>query len=264
MNLWQAHPLAKRHQVGALSVSATPYLLTFGESLAIPTLDLKLKEKKEKANLSVEESGGSTLGFRDFDMTKVGVKSYNPATNEIECFPISWNEYTEMRDPKFRETVPANENFHCLSICGVVKTIDEHMVLSFRSKKVSIYKDMWHVSAAGFVDLETAQIAQTTLFQFFLELEEELGVLPSDIIHVKQLGLCQHLVIDSASVEVCMYAETRLTSAEIIGRAKGAKDSWEGKISTFPIDRLREMVGLESEVKFNPGGAATIIMALGL
>lgn len=256
MNLWANHPLAKKHQVALLGRTSIPYSLNLRDS---PPKG-RAREKIQELNAAKPEMPP----FQDSDLVcqRVGVKAINhtPEAN-IDYFPISWAEYTVTRDWNFRAGLLAEEQFHCLSVCGVVLTSDRQLIMSLRSEDVSIYRGHLHVSAAGFVDLDEAQSAPNVQFQFFKELEEELGLLPSSL-RVYQLGLCEHLAENSASVEVCMFAETSHTAKEVLATAVGAVDNWEGKVSAYPIAQVVEM--LHGDQKFNPGGVATLILALGL
>ncbi|MFY9462604.1 MAG: hypothetical protein WAP52_00250 [Candidatus Sungiibacteriota bacterium] len=160
-----------------------------------------------------------------------------------------------------RETIPLEEHFRVLTVNCLVKTSDERFALANRSKGLSHFGGMLHVSAAGNIDLHAAAESRSPLVQCFVELQEELNVLPCDIRFIKQLALAITLPRNSATMEVCHYAEVALTSQELLERAKTAKDSWEGKVSTFSETETRKM--LETE-KFMPTGAATLMLLFGI
>ncbi len=261
MNLWENHPLAKKHQIALLDERSAPYWLAQRGEPDRDKLPHRIKE------INVGDKPPFPPG--DIERKRVGVKAVNLKESQIDSariniFPISWAEYTTMRDPAFRETLASEERFHCLSVCVAAKSSDGKIIMSNRSKKVSIYQGYLHVAAAGFLDLEMAQTTQSVYCQIMKELEEELGVLPTEIVRLKQLGLVEHLVPDSASVEIAMYADLALTAEEVLKRSKTAKDSWEGKAAAYTLDELVKMLGPESDQKFNPSGAGSLILAFGL
>jgi hypothetical protein len=257
VNLWNDHPLAQKYQVGLLHESQIPFSLLFEEHPPTSTLNRFVRDWKD--------GKGNSFPKNDLEFHRVGVSGYNHGTEHLHCFPVSWAQYVLMSDPIIRQNLPSLEQFRCLTICGIVKTADKKLVLAFRSRTtVSHYKNMWHVSVAGYVDLAPARDEGGATQQFQQELEEELNILPSHIVSMKQLGLCQHLVQSSALIEICFAANVNLSTTELLARSRDAKDSWEGKIHAFPISKVKEMFSLESEEKLNPGGAASLIMALRL
>jgi hypothetical protein len=261
MNLWAKHPLAQKHQIALLDARQAPYWLAQNGE---PVRD---KLPRRIAEINVGEK--PPFPPSDIARSRVGAKAMNlreavTDSARIDIFPISWAEYTTMRDPAFRETLTPEERFHCLSIGVNAETSDGKLILTTRSNKVSIYVGMLHVASAGFLDLELIQSTQTAHMQVFRELEEELGVLPSEIFRLEQLGLVQHLVANSATVEICFTAKLGLTAHEVIERSKTAKDSWEGKAGAYSKDEVVQMIGLDSDKKFNPSGAGALMMFLGL
>ena len=242
-----------KYGVRMLDLSSVPYSCGFLNSApAKPVLDARVAAWRDGDGKPFPES--------DLIAQRVGFHSLGAGGLSINCYPVSWGQYMLMSKAAERATLPDDEKFHCLSVACLAETSDGHFVLSFRSRKnVSHYKNMWHVSAAGYVDLGLAQASQSIFPQVFRELEEELGVLPSHVQNVRQLGVCEHLVADSASVEVLMFAQVSLAASEVVERSKKAVDSWEGKVSTFPKETVREMLGRET---FNPAAAVTLLIAL--
>ncbi|OHA17044.1 MAG: hypothetical protein A3C79_02050 [Candidatus Taylorbacteria bacterium RIFCSPHIGHO2_02_FULL_45_28] len=255
-NLWENHPIATKHHIGLIDASNDPYSLRRATIPHTPELQKRVRAWRDGAR--------EPFPARDMEYHKAAFGDFREEDNCITYFPASWAEYTIMRDKSAREALPPQEQFRFLAVCGVVETTDRHYALSLRSKNVATHKDVWHVSAAGSVELSTVTDSRGVIFQFFQELHEELGVLPCDIVTVKQLGLCDHLYGESPSIEVCMCAKIELDSHELLERSKTARDSWEGKIHTFPIDTVHAMLSLDSKDSFNPAGVATLILALGL
>ncbi|MDP3962614.1 MAG: hypothetical protein Q8Q03_01990 [bacterium] len=256
MNDWDKHEIAKKYQAGLLNASSQPYLLEFVAPPVTPGLDHAVE--------SWRDAGNNPFPANDLISNKVGVFDYDEERNTIACFPISWGQKITMTLPHIRPKLPPNESFYYLSVCGIVRTIDNHLLLSCRSKAVNNYQGMWHASIAGTLDIATAKSSRTVFPQFFQEMEEELQIYPSHIIKVNQLGLCKYLIPNSASFEVCMSAQVSLTAKEVLERAKDAKDSWEGTIHAFTPEEATRMLSLESKERFVPGGAATLILKLGL
>lgn len=248
--------LLEHHGVEVLSsIVGAPSRLFFGEAPQAPTLESLVAKGHPQT--------GKDFPGADLIPARVGVSvsAAEKGMVDIECFPVSWAAYSVMADADSREQLPLLERFYCLAVSCLVRTSDGMYVLSLRSKKVSHYKDMLHVSAAGYVDFQRAHASQSLLPQVFCELEEELLLLPSQIDGVRQLGVCRHLPANSAVVEGCFAVTTPLTAAEVLERSQHAKDSWEGKIHIFSAAEVQGKLKTEP---FNPAGAATAVLALGL
>lgn len=240
--------LLQKHQVTLLHQGPDPYLLDFRLPLHVPELDRMVADWRN--------AQGEPFPERDIIPHRVGVAAFR-SPRAIQCFPASWAQYMLMSKSGVRKQLPIYERFHVLSLACLVRTSDGQLALSYRSRNVSHYPDMWHVSAAGYADLAIAEASRTAFFQFARELEEELNVLSSHIATCRQLGLCQHTVPDSASIEICLFAQVNLTGEQLVERARDAKDSWEGKVYVFPEEKVRQM--LEEET-FNPAAAATLMI----
>jgi hypothetical protein len=207
--------------------------------------------------LEYRDSKGQPFPQRDLEFHHVGFSNLDPITGLIDCYPISWAQISLISSEEWKSRIPKEELFNPMTVCCLVKTDDQKFILTFRSKKVSTYQSMWHVSAAGRLDLDVAQRTLSPEAQVYQEIEEELNILPDQVENMKQLGLSLYLTVTS-SVEICFQATTKLSSGEVLKRAKSAKDSWEGKITAASLDEVRRLV---SEETFTPGGAATIVLA---
>lgn len=75
------------------------------------------------------------------------------------------------------------------------------------------------------------------------------------------LGLCEATEPESANYDVCYLARVKLSSDEVLERAKGAKDSWEGKQVAVTQEEAIRL--LETE-KWDPAGAATLMTYFGM
>lgn len=248
MDLWQ------KHEVNLLDTNSFPYRLVFEEKVGMPHLDKCVAAWRDPHDKLFPES--------DLVPHRVGVAHFRRShMGLIYCFPVTWAQYMLVSNGDVRETIPPEEHFRVLTVNCLVRTSDEQFALASRSKGLSHFGGMLHVSAAGNIDLHAAVESRTPLVQCFVELQEELNVFPCDIRFIKQLGLAITLPRNSATLEVCHYAEVTLTSQELLERAKTAKDSWEGKVSTFSETETRGMLGTE---KFMPTGAATLMLCFGI
>lgn len=248
MNLWQ------KHGVSLLDTDSAPYRLLFGEQILTPILNSRVAAWRDNS--------GNPFPERDLTPHRVGVAALPRGnTGVIHCFPTTWARYMLMSKNDVWEMLPVEERFHVLTVNCVIKTGDARFILASRSKGLSHFGGMLHVSAAGYVDLHAATESRTPLVQCFIELQEELNILPCDTLFIKQLGIAVRLPPDNAGIEVCYYTEVSMTAWEVIERAKTARDSWEGKISAFSEIEVRRM--LETE-KFLPTGAATLMILFGI
>lgn len=180
MNLWQ------KHEVALLDANSAPYRLTFDKEVLTPKLHERIAAWRD--------TQGSPFPARDLVPHRVGVDDfYKRELGIIRCFPVTWAQYMLMSKGDVRETLPPEERFHVLTVNCLVRTSDELFVLASRSRGQSHFGGMLHVSAAGYLDLRMARESRTPLMQCFVELQEELNVLPCDIRFIKQLGLALQL-----------------------------------------------------------------------
>lgn len=243
----------KKHTVAIVNVSGKAYSLDFITAPGTPVLDQYVHAWRDEK--------GKPFPPGDLKKKRVAAHTYNVEKNSIECFPVSWGQYALLTDPKIRQFIPEKERFKILAMACVIRTIDQKIVFSFRSQNVSHYKNMWHVSVGGVIDLKSARKYKSVIPQFFQELKEELGIEPKEVISYRQLGFCEYLPPNDTSKEVCLTANVTLTSGEVEKRARLASDNWEGKVITLPEREVRKLIKHET---FTPGGAATVILALGL
>jgi hypothetical protein len=247
------YSLWERHQFRPLVMSTVPFQLVFTkERRRLQALEELINEGYPNTRKPFDE--------KDLIPARVGLLGSSGENQRLECFPISWAEYILMSSDQIRGKIQQPERFFCLAVSILLQTSNAMFILSLRSNEVSHYRGMWHVSAAGYVDLERASSSQSLLPQVHVELEEELGVLPSHLTSLEQLGLCQHTVPNSAVIEASFLARTNLSAEEVCEQAKTAKDSWEGKVHIFSQVEMVEKVN--SEEPFNPAGAATINFVL--
>ncbi|HEY4504494.1 MAG TPA: hypothetical protein VJI73_01850 [Candidatus Paceibacterota bacterium] len=241
--LWQLH------QTEILKSTSVPFIISVTGTHSRPELGKLVADWRDKE--------GNPFPQADLGPRRMGVAFPLEEDGRLKCFPVSWAEYSLMSKKAIRDSLPESERFHVLAISCLARTHDGQFVLSFRSRKVSHYKNMYHVSAAGYLDLGSAMASQSSFPQLFQELEEELGVAPTAVEFCQQLGLCRHAVPDSAVVEICYFAQLKLTADELLDRAKGAKDGWEGKVTVCSAERALEE--LKSK-PMNPAGAATLML----
>lgn len=243
-----------KHHVKIINGSDLPYRLTFEKPPSTPNLDNMVHEWRDENGLPFSE--------QDIQARRVGLIQFFAYMDGfphcyLYCLPISWGQHIIMIDRDKKKSLPPREVFGCLTISCLVITIDGKLLLALRSNMVNRYKNMWHVSVAGHIDLSTAVSSRSVIPQLFKELEEELGLLPSDMESVKQLGLCS--TMDGTGTDVCMLAKTNLSSSVVIEKATKAADSWEGRISAVNLEDIENML---SEYSFVPGGAGTLCLFL--
>ena len=244
-------PLLARHGVEILQTSHQSYRLDFLSTPAAPVL--------ENLVATHRDDQGKPFSARDLELNRVAVRKVELLHHGIECYPVSWAQYLILSNEVLRDRVPSEECFRLLSVACLLKTADSRLILSFRSKNVSHYKETWHVSAAGHIDLEGAVKSASPFLQVMRELQEELNVTALQLTGLRQLGLCRECTSEVRPIEVCFLAQSDLTSQELMEGAKNAKDFWEGKVHSFST---REIVDKLQEERFVPSAAATIILAL--
>jgi hypothetical protein len=246
----QGAALLAKHEVKVLDRRPRHYGLWFGNSPAGAELNAMVASWRDPKNDSPFED-------RDMAMNRVGIAGLD--RSEILCFPSSWGQYIVLSSENNRQKIPEGQCYKTLGLSCLARTRDGKLILSARSKNVSHYAQMPHVSAAGYVDRQRAQMSQSAVPQAFTEIEEELGVFPTEVLYLRQLGVCEHSPADSALWDILYFAELKLPSDEVLKRAENAKDGWEGKMSAHSPEEVRRM--LENQ-KFHPAGAAALFLAL--
>lgn len=249
MDLWQRHrvELLIRGEYNLIWADANEsYLPKTNDALVSWILD-KIKEARGD-HYKLECLAKDVLLFR------VGVRH---SGNSLRAFPISWAQFLLMTDDSARETLKP-ENFYVFAVSCLIETADNKFLLSFRSKNVSRYGQCYHISAAGYIDCSTEK-KYNPATQVIKEIEEEIGLRIGEYDEPVILGVCRHLVPNSAIIEACYYAKTHLSSKKVLKRSISAKDSWEGRLSAY---NAAEVIKLLESKKFNPGGAATILLTL--
>ena len=245
---------SEKHNVAMLAKTSQPYQLIFSQgALLTPTLNKHIIQWRDK--------DGKPFPPEDLIPQRVGIIwGYGLYYGDLSCVGISWAQHTLQKDPEIFNSLPSSEKFCTLAVSCLLKSGDDRFIIAKRSARVSVYKNLWHVSAAGWVDLDTALITQGAVEQVYTELKEEVNLDPEHISRLNQLGICIHLVKGSNFMEICFLAETPLASQAVLEFAQDAKDKWEGKYHSFDAAELEKMI-VGDEV-FNPAGAATIMMAL--
>lgn len=200
----------------------------------------------------------------DLEPRKIGVLRIYPDDREyvLACIPVSWAAYVLAQE--LGKTLPSVERFHRLAVCVVVRTKDDQFVLMRRSVSgVENYPDVWHVSAAGYVEAEDCALEDALEAAVWRELKEETTPTPEDIdkCDMKSLGMCEHLTPGKSIYEVGYVLNAHLTAAEVLERASVAEDTWEGKHHAFSEEGVRQLLARE---KFNPAGAAMLMTCLGI
>lgn len=183
--------------------------------------------------------------------------------DSLLCVPVSWAQYVQVSKPEIREKLPEDERFHVLCSSCLLKTGDGKLLLSFRSRKVSHYAGVWHISAAGYTDLEGFLQTGNLLKHVQDELEQELNLKPSQYQEPQLLGFVQHSAANVCAIEGCFLTHTSLSSEEVIETAKEARDNWEGKLHVFHESQVRAMLEGDEDY-FHAGGAGVLLAALGL
>ncbi len=241
----------KRLGFELLGKSTAPYILQFEKASGTPTLDIYVAKGDPKTGKP----------FAERDLTPARVSFNGRVLDGIRCSPMTWAQHLWSNRPDVRKSLPVGERLEALSICVLVETSDGMFPIIRRSMNVALLPGYWHISAGGYVDLKKAEGSQSPLPSVFAELHEELNLLPADIESVHQLGLCRHLTPSIAVVEVCFYVKATLSANDVLAAAASARDKYEGKYHLRARSEPGNMVGHE---KFNPAGAATTILALGL
>ncbi len=228
-----------------------PYLLKFEGATSTPNLHECIKKGDPKTGAP----------FAERDLVPARVEFISRGESTIICAPMTWAQHVWSNLDSVRSQLPLDEHLRAISVAVLVETSDGLFPLALRSKQVTLYPGYWHVSAAGYVDLVKAQESRSFLPTVFAELHEELNLLPADVVSIRQLGLCGHLTPNVMSVEACFFAKTTRTSSEVRAASQDARDKYEGKYSFVNRETLKKKLFNEP---FNPAGAATAIMALGL
>lgn len=204
---------------------------------------------------------------RDLLPQKVGVVRMMPSPSS--CFqiivrPASWAEGVVCRRKNVEGQTHEPERIKMLAVTGLVHTADHRYVLGRRSLKggVSSTAGAWHVTAAGYCDLAPFMLGGiwTCLEQ---ELLEEANLRRSqDVSRTTTLGFSDHHQPESGHVEASILLETELVADEVIKRGADAKDRHErDEYRAFTRGEALELLRRD---KFNPAGAATLMMALGV
>lgn len=245
--------LSDKHRFTVLAKTSRPYHLTFEGVLYGPTLDKHIIQWRDKE--------GKPFPPEDLVPQRVGVlRGSKFGAGILSCAGVSWAQHTIQRNPEIFNSLSYSEKFRTLAVSCLLKSGDNRFILAKRSARVSVYANLWHVSAAGWVDLDTAFKTRGVIEQVYTELKEEVNLDCEHVLRLDQLGLCVHLAQGSNFMEICFLAETKLESQVVLELAQDAKDRWEGKYHIFNQSELEGMIA-GNEV-FNPAGAATIMMAL--
>jgi 8-oxo-dGTP pyrophosphatase MutT (NUDIX family) len=110
-----------------------------------------------------------------------------------------------------------------LGVSAVVQSNDDHIVFMKRSEQVGEYPKCYDLFG-GHIDSPLQSSADIVFAAMELELEEELG-LPAVDYQLHCFGLLE--TIDHRKPELLFCARCRLTAAELVQHARGARDAHE-------------------------------------
>ena len=122
-----------------------------------------------------------------------------------------------------------------LAVCGVLLGPDG--VAVGRREANSVYQPgLWQMPPAGSVDQSAAEPGGASWRRALLtELEEEMGLLPSDVTGLRPLALVQH---PSGVLDLGIRIDTRLDRETIVARQRGCADQEYDAILVSPADRV--------------------------
>ena len=129
-----------------------------------------------------------------------------------------YKEYVTTRQPEFAARHPRQELGNALSVCSVVETSDEYILLDKR-EGVDVYEGRYHV-IGGFFErgLDTGEDAQPAPFAAISrEIHEETGVRTADIRQQACLGVVYDLLTPHA--ELCFLTQLHIPLATVLTRA---------------------------------------------
>lgn len=196
---------------------------------------------------------------RDVVPQRVGVIGWNETVNEIIlcCSAISWAQYILIRDFRIRQQLPHKELFHRLGTSLLIRSLDGKYILSKRQLKTPIWPRAWHISVGGQADLGLALETGRVDGQIYKELLEELGLEENQVGSISELGLFKYNDETDSVMALCFFADSNISSQEILAAARQAKDSHEGRIFAFDRDEIMRL--LESE-SFVPEAAGALLV----
>lgn len=128
-----------------------------------------------------------------------------------------YKEYVVTREPDFARHHPRQDLGNALSVCSVVETNDDHILLDKR-EGVDVYVGRYHVIGGFFEQhLDVDQSAQPDPFAAICrEIHEETGILAADISAQACLGLVYDLLTPHA--ELCFFTHVDLSLAAVRAR----------------------------------------------
>ncbi len=136
----------------------------------------------------------------------VSAESYPDGTLHLVLGNTGYKEYVTTRVPEFARGRPRQELGNTLSICSVVETSDNYILLDKR-QGVDTYVGRYHV-IGGFFERDLDMSTSPDPFQAIRrEIREETGIQPSDILEQYCLGVVYDLTLPHG--ELCFL--TRLT-----------------------------------------------------
>lgn len=206
---------------------------------------------------------GNKYLVKDLLPRRVGVTEVKHSrwSTGVKCAAVSWAQYQLMLKPDIRASLPEAELFKALAVSCLVLTADSKLILARRSQDVSQWQNMYHVAAAGYVDLVSFLETGSPESHVFTELKEEVNLDREDVNELRILGMCEATESESANYDICYLARTWVDCGDVLERAKSAKDRWEGK--QLAVNREEAVQLLQTE-KWDPAGAATLMTYLGM
>ncbi|HEY4036922.1 MAG TPA: NUDIX hydrolase [Ktedonobacteraceae bacterium] len=156
-------------------------------------------------------------GIRLFDapLFRFVEASVQDATLHIIVGDTSYKEYVTTRVPEFAASRARHELGNALSICSVVETSDDYILLDLR-QGVDVYVGRYHV-IGGFFERNLDTAAGSTQPDPFAamrrEIREETGIQNTDISEQYSLGVVYDLATPHA--EICFLTRLHIPLSEV-------------------------------------------------
>ena len=162
---------------------------------------------------------------------------------EVHVGDTTYKEYVTTRTPEFSRSRTRQELGNALSVCSVVETSDDYILLDLR-QGVDVYVGRYHV-IGGFFERNVDVTAQTMLPDPFgaicREIREETGVQIDDISQQYCLGVVYDVQVPHA--EMCFLTRLNISRDEVIHHRTPEEDEIK-ELLTLKVDEtsLREFI----------------------
>ncbi len=213
----------------ALSMPLTPAIQTW--------MDLLWQEKLQLARERKTRLYDAPL-FRF-----VHAVSLDQSMLEVHVGDTTYKEYVTTRTPEFSQGRARQELGNALSVCSVVETSDDYILLDLR-QGVDVYVGRYHV-IGGFFERNIDVTAQTMLPDPFgaicREIREETGVQMDDLSQQYCLGVVYDVQVPHA--EMCFLTRLNISRDEVIHHRTPEEDEIK-ELLTLKVDEksLREFI----------------------